>query len=259
MSSEQSQLRTTLIGSLLDVARRNRAQGASQLRLFEAGAVYEPNGAAELPREPHHLAAILSGPVRRASWREPAPPPADFFAAKGVLGAVLESLGASWSARRAHVPFLHPGRGAEILVGEEPAGWLGELHPSVVASCDLTDTVAGFELDLDAVPIPPATIYEDLTSFPEAREDLAVVVDEAVTAAEVLRTVRAAGGPLLASAEVFDVYVDADRLGAGNVSLAIRLAYRAADRTLTDAEVARQRQLITTALEGEVGGRVRAG
>ncbi len=257
MSSEQSQLRTTLIGPLLDVAQYNRAQGATQLRLFEAGAVYEPNGTNELPREPHHLAAILSGPVRRATWREPAPPPADFFAAKGVLGAVLEALGASWRLRSDVAPFLHPGRSAEILVEDQPAGWLGELHPSVVAGWDLTETVAGFELDLDAVPISPTAIYEDLTSFPEVREDLAVVVAQAVSAEQVLETVRTAGSPLLAEAEVFDVYVDAERLGAGNVSLAIRLAYRAADRTLTDAEVARQRQLIATALERELGGRVR--
>jgi phenylalanyl-tRNA synthetase beta chain len=257
MSSEQSQLRTTLIGSLLDIAQHNRAQGAAQLRLFEAGAVYEPGGGGELPREPQHLAAILSGPVRRATWREPAPPPADFFTAKGALGAVLESLGASWRVRYATTPFLHPGRSAEILVEDEPAGWLGELHPSVVAGWELTETVAGFELDLDAVPIAPAAIYEDLTSFPEVREDLAVVVAENISAAEVLETVRTAGSPLLAEAEVFDGYTDAERLGAGNVSLAIRLAYRAADRTLTDTEVARHRQLIATALERELGGRVR--
>jgi phenylalanyl-tRNA synthetase beta chain len=84
-----------------------------------------------------------------------------------------------------------------------------------------------------------------------------VIVAEQVSAAEVLETVRAAGSPLLARADVFDVYTDAGRVGAGNVSLAIRLAYRAADRTLTDAEVARQRQLIATALERELGGRVR--
>lgn len=257
MSSEQSQLRTTLLGSLLDVAQRNRAQGAASLQLFEAGAVYEPSGTGAQPHEPHHLAAILSGPVRLATWREPAPPPADFFAAKSVLGGVLESIGVSWRVAAVAVPFLHPGRSAEILVEDQPAGWLGELHPSVVAGWDLTDTVAGFELNLDAVPVAPPAIYSDLTSFPEVREDLAVIVGQEVSAAEVLETVRAAGSPLLASADVFDVYADAERVGDGNVSLAIRVVYRAADRTLVDAEVARQRQLIATALERELGGRVR--
>ncbi len=89
------------------------------------------------------------------------------------------------------------------------------------------------------------------------REDLAVVVSEQVAAADVLAVVQAAGAPLLARAEVFDVYRDQARLGAGNVSLALRLAFRAADRTLTDEEVAAKRESITAALAAQLGGRVR--
>ena len=100
-------------------------------------------------------------------------------------------------------------------------------------------------------------IYEDLTSFPEVREDLAVIVAQEVRAARVLAVVRGAGAPLLQRAEVFDVYRDPERLGEGNVSLAIRLSYRAPDRTLTDEEVAKQREEIVGALESELGGRVR--
>jgi phenylalanyl-tRNA synthetase beta chain len=99
--------------------------------------------------------------------------------------------------------------------------------------------------------------YRDLTSFPEIREDLAVIVAEAVTAAQVLDVVRSAGGALLAGAEVFDVYRDEQRLGAGNVSLALRLRFRAPDRTLTDEEVATRRRKITAALTSELEGRVR--
>ena len=257
MSSEQSQLRTTLLGSLLDVARGNRAHGAGVIRLFELGAVYLPAAPGELPQEPLHLATLLLGPVRRATWRDPTPPAADFFAAKGALAAVLDVLGADWAVTPGSEPFLHPGRRATVTVGGEAAGWLGELHPAVAADWGLSDTVAAFELDLAAVPLPATDLYEDLTTYPELREDLAVLVPEDVTAAQVLATIEAAGSPLLASAEPFDVYRDPDKLGEGNVSLAIRLAYRAADRTLTDAEVARQRQLIATALERELGGRIR--
>ncbi len=96
-----------------------------------------------------------------------------------------------------------------------------------------------------------------LTSFPEVREDLAVIVADDVSAERVLETVRKAGAPLLADAEVFDVYADAERIGAGNVSLAIRLSYRAADRTLTDDEVAGKRQRIVAALERDLNGTVR--
>jgi phenylalanyl-tRNA synthetase beta chain len=259
MSSEQSQLRTTLIGSLLDVARSNRAQGTSPIRLFEAGAVYLSGGDGELPREPHHLAVLLSGPVRPPTWREAAPRGADFFAAKGVLGAVCDALALDWRVEPGSEPFLHPGRSARVQAAGTPVGWVGEIHPTIAAHWELSDTVAAFELDLDAVPDPPVSRYRDLTTFPEVREDLAVVLPDAVPAARVLDVLHAAGAPLLAQAEVFDVYRDVERLGEGKVSLAVRLAFRAEDRTLTDAEVSRQRQKIAAALEQELDGRIRGG
>jgi phenylalanyl-tRNA synthetase beta chain len=258
MSAEQARLRTTLLGSLLDVARRNRARGAGAVRLFEAGSVYLPRGQGEAPDEPYHVAGVLLGPVRSASWREPDPRAADFFAAKGVLAGVLDALRAPWTVQAGAEPFLHPGRAARILIDGEPAGWLGELHPALAADWDLEDTVAGFELDLDAVPEPLTPLFVDVTSFPEIREDLAVVVPDTVSAAEVLAVVRRAGAPLLAGAEIFDVYRNPERLGEGTVSLALRLSFRAADRTLTDGEVASQRERIMVALAGEVGGRIRS-
>jgi len=127
----------------------------------------------------------------------------------------------------------------------------------MAAEWDLAGTVAAFELDLDAVPEAATPSYQDLMTFPAVHEDLAVVVPEAVTAAQVLDLVRRAGQPLLAQAGVFDVYRDPERLGEGNVSLALRLTYRAAQRTLTDEEVAGQREAIGAALASELEGRVR--
>jgi phenylalanyl-tRNA synthetase beta chain len=258
MSAEQARLRTTLLGSLLEVAWRNRARGAGAVRIFEAGSVYLPRGLGEAPDEPYHVGALLLGPVRPASWREPDPRPVDFFAAKGVLTGLLDGLRVAWTLEEATEPFLHPGRAARIRIDGEAAGWLGELHPAMAADWDLEDTVAGFELDLDAVPEPVTALFADVTSFPEVREDLAVVVAETVSAEEVLAVVRRAGAPLLAGVEVFDVYRNPERLGEGNVSLALRLSFRAADRTLTDSEVASRRERITSALHDEVGGRIRS-
>ncbi len=257
MSIEQSQLRTTLLGSTLDAARHNRSHGAAAMRLFEAGPVYLPAGEGKLPHEPYHIAALLIGPVRPRTWREPEPRRADFFAAKGVLQGLLETLRAPWRLEPSAEPFLHPGAAATIVAGGEPAGWVGEIHPLVAAEWEIGETVAAFELNLDAIPHPPTPVYEDVTSFPEVREDLAVIVGEDVAAADVLEVVRRAGAPLLAGAEVFDVYRDPERLGPGNVSLALRLAYRAADRTLTDEEVLGRREAISKALADELGGRVR--
>ncbi|MGI9185025.1 MAG: phenylalanine--tRNA ligase subunit beta [Solirubrobacteraceae bacterium] len=262
MSADQSRLRITLLGSLLDVAQRNLARGATDLRLFEAGAVYLPDSDPAHPRpaEPHHVGVLLAGAARPATWREPAPPAADFFAAKGVLGGLLAALRVEWTldADADPEPFLHPGRAARILVAAEPCGWIGEIHPQVAAEWDRSDPLTAFEIDLDAVAAGVhVTRYTDVTSYPEVREDLAVVVADTVSAADVVSVVTRAGAPLLRSVEVFDVYRDAQLLGADHVSLALRLSFRASDRTLTDEEVAAQRRKISAALAKEVKGKVR--
>lgn len=258
MSSEQSRMRTTLLGSLLDIAARNRAHGAAAIRLFEAGAVFLPVEGERLPREPYRLAAVLCGPVRPPGWRDPEPPPTDFFAVKGVLEGLLVAVGTEHAVERSSYPFLHPGRQAEVMVGGRGVGWLGEVHPLVAREWDLHETVAAFELDLDALPLSEISRYQDLLTFPAVREDLAVVISDQLPAARVIEVVRAGGEPLLASVELFDVFRDPDRVGEGNVSLALRLEFRAADRTLTDREVADQRARIVEAIERELEGRVRA-
>lgn len=259
MSAEHGLMRTTLLGSLLDVARRNVTHGAPDVAIFESGAVYLPERGAPLPREPHNLGVLLTGAARPASWREPAPPAADFFAAKGVLGALLDALRVEWGVEPASEPFLHPGRAAAVLVGGERIGWLGELHPSIAGAWELDGAVAVFELDLDAAiaAAPGPVHYADYTSFPEVRQDLAVVVGRTVPAADVVHAVREAGGPLLAAVEVFDVYHGA-QVGDDEVSLALRLAFRSPERTLTDEEVAERRAAIEAALAETVGGRIRA-
>jgi phenylalanyl-tRNA synthetase beta chain len=259
MSAEHAQMRTTLLGSLLDVARRNVTHGTPDVAIFESGAVYRPVSGAPLPAEPHTIGVLLTGAVRAASWREPAPPVADFFAAKGVLTLLLSALRVDWGIEGGTEPFLHPGRAASVVVAGSPVGWLGELHPSIAEAWELTSAVAVFELDLDAVvaAVPGPVRYEDYTSFPEVRQDLAVVVPRTVAAADVVAAVRAAGGPLLASVEVFDVYRGA-QIGEDQVSLALRLAFRSPERTLTDDEVAGLRNAIESALAERVGGQIRA-
>ena len=145
-----------------------------------------------------------------------------------------------------------------ITVAGASAGWLGELHPRVAARWDLDDAVAGFELDLGVVAAAADAVpaYADLTSFPSVRQDLAVTVGDDVPAARVLEITRKAGGALLARAEVFDVYRGA-QVGEGRASLALRLEFRAGDRTLTDEDVAQRREKIVAALSGELGGELR--
>jgi phenylalanyl-tRNA synthetase beta chain len=271
MSEEQAVMRTTLLGSLLDSLHRNATRGMHDVRLFEYGAVYLPGssseptgnpwypvGDAELPVERTHIGALMTGRLRPPSWGDEEPPRADFFAAKGVLDALMRALRVDWRAEAgADEPFLHPRRAATVVVDGQPAGWLGELHPSVALQWDL-DGVAGFELDFGALVRSANVVprYEDLTSFPAVRQDIAVVVAEDVPAAQVLEVIRRAGGALLTAAEVFDVYRGA-QVGERRASLAIRLEFRAPDRTLTDEEVAQRREKIVAALREQVGGELR--
>jgi phenylalanyl-tRNA synthetase beta chain len=243
MSEDESILRTTLLGSLLDTVRHNAARGQGVPGVFESGRVYFAVADATLPDEHHALGALVPG---------------DVFAAKAYVEAVLGALRVEGSFAHAPQPFLHPGRSAAISVGGDVVGWVGDVHPLVGAAWDL-DAVAAFELDIGAViahaELVPA--YQDLTSFPELREDIAIVVASSVPAATVLDTVRRAGGKLLARAEVFDVY-RGEQIPAGRTSLAIALTFRAPDRTLTDADVAPVREKIVARLGSELGGELRA-
>ena len=261
MSAEQSRLRTTLLGSLLDVAERNRARGAAALRLFEAGAVYLPADAdAPATQEPHHVGVLLSGPVRPPTWREADPPAADFFAVKGVLHGMLDTLRVPWSLEATEtraVPAPRPS--SAVLLDGDPrrVGGRGPSHGRRSMGSRRAGRRVRARPRRGGRSWRRSPQYQDVTSFPEVREDLAVIVADSVSAAEVLAVARRAGGKLLAGAEVFDVYRDAERIGAGNVSLALRLRFRAPDRTLTDEEVAARRRKIAEALATELQGRVR--
>ena len=170
----------------------------------------------------------------------------------------MEAIRVPWEVEPAREPFLHPGRGARVLVAGEDAGWLGEIHPAVAARWDL-EQAAGFELDFGvlarAADVAPG--YDDLTSFPGVRQDLAIVVPDGVSAAEVVGVVKQAGGSLLSRAEVFDVYRGA-QVGEGSASLALRLEFRAPDRTLTDEEADTRRAKIVAALGERLGAQLRA-
>ena len=182
---------------------------------------------------------MLAGRLHPQTWGTAEPPRAGFFAAKGVLGAALDAVRVPWEVAHATEPFLHPGRTARVLAGGEDVGWIGELHPLVARAWDLDHGAALFEVDLDRVLTHAVAVprYVDLTSFPELRMDLSLTLDDDVPAAIVLGIVRQAGGELLAGVRVFDLY-RGEQVGEGRKSLALALAFRAADRTLTDEDVA---------------------
>ncbi len=271
LSVEQSELRTTLLGSLLDSARYNVAHGAERVALFESGRAYLATGKSDAGGalggefagernppafEPHCIAALAQGPLAMPGWGA-TDRPTDFFALKGVLEALAAQLGAQLRFEPGAQPFLYPGRAARVLVGGLEAGWLGEVHPVVCREWDL-DLAVGFQVGLAELVAGSSfglEQYEDVTTYPAVHQDLAVVVDEAVPAAAVQEAVVRGGGELLRDAKVFDLY-RGKQVGEGRKSLALRLEFRALDRTLTDAEVAERREAIKAAL-AEIGGSLR--
>ncbi|MBI5309879.1 MAG: phenylalanine--tRNA ligase subunit beta [Actinobacteria bacterium] len=256
LSEDHSVMRPLALPGLLQSAQHNLARGADAVRLFEIGAVYA--GSAQEPREHTAVALLLVGPPTAGSWRGESDP-GDFYVLKGIVQAVVDYAGAQAGYEpvdAAGHPYLIPGRSARVTAGEAVLGWVGELHPLVAKQFDLPHAVVA-ELNLQALAaqIPDPVTYEPISTFPPAREDIAVVVDAERPAEEVLTTVRKAGGKLLTAASVFDVY-EGEQVAEGSKSLAIRLTYSAPDRTLTDDEVAAARVKITEQLQS-IGGALR--
>jgi phenylalanyl-tRNA synthetase beta chain len=288
LSEDLSVMRPLLLPGLLDAARHNAAHGRAGVALFESAHVYLPAGPLEPApegspggktpaNESKHLAALLTEGAP-GGWRTPGRP-ADFFAAKTLLEALLEAAGVDWRAEPAGaqaaggaaapaaggdapaVPFLHPGRAASVVTADGVyLGWLGEVHPLVLREWELQGPVAAFDIDVDLVHElgqGRVSTYSDVTSFPAVLQDIAVIVPDDVPAARLAEVVRAGAGDLLSSLGVFDLY-RGEQVGEGKKSLALRLEFRAPDRTLTDEEVAERRAAIEKEL-GSIGGRLRAG
>jgi phenylalanyl-tRNA synthetase beta chain len=265
-------MRHSLLGGVLDVLAAN-LRLRDRLALFEVGAVYLPGedveggkdgGPGGLPDEHRRLAIALTGPREPVAWQGADRAPMDFYDLKGIVEALAAGLHLAGIAFEApepeerHPSFM-PGRTARLLLDGTPAGWLGELHPLVRERHDLPAQpilAANLDLELMLARADLGFVVAPVPAFPPVKEDLAVVVDEAVPAARVQAVIAAAGGALLAGVTLFDVY-RGPQIGAGKKSLAYGLTYQAPDRTLTDAEVARQRGRIVSRLQAEVGATLR--
>jgi phenylalanyl-tRNA synthetase beta chain len=195
-----------------------------------------------------------------ASWVDHTPARTDFFVLKGVIEALLEGLHLSGAEfQPADHPTFAPGRAARLALGDQTLGFLGEIHPAVRRAFDLpAAAVCLAELDLEALfgASQPVAALSPVPRFPPALQDIAIVVDDTVSAAAISAAMRAAGGALLADVRLFDVY-RGGQLPAGKKSMAFSLAFQAGDRTLTDAEVETAKARILEAVSQHLGGRLR--
>ena len=255
---DQRALRPTLVPALLRAARRNLDRQAGRVRLFEVARVFRARAQGELPEERLRASGVLAVAEPRGLW-EPNPPPPVFFRAKGAVERLLVGLGLRARFSRAEgEPWLHPGAAAEIRVGRERLGVVGELHPATAAAFGIDVPCAVFELDLEVAaarePTPPQ--LRPVSNQPAVRRDLALLVDREVAAEELADLIRRRGGDSLISVSVFDRY-EGEGVPEGRVSLAFRLVFQRPDRTLTDAEVTGAVEGIVRALEERFGAALR--
>ncbi len=260
LSSERAHLRRTLLPGLLNTARAN-LRFTERVAIFELGRVFYPRPGETLPAEPRRVSALLVGPREPVGWQPHDATPLGFFDLKGIVEALLARLElkeTTWE--RGEHPAMHGGRTARLLVAGQEVGYVGELHPLVRMAFDLPNQpVVIMELDLDALLAGwgAAAPMTEISSQPPVYEDLAVVVDEAIPAAQVAGLIRQAGGKLLVDVRLFDVY-RGGQIPAGKKSLAYSLTFQAADRTLTDEETSKLRAKIVGRLARELGATLRA-
>ncbi|MCS7059820.1 MAG: phenylalanine--tRNA ligase subunit beta [Anaerolineae bacterium] len=262
INPERVVMRRTLTANVIEALVSNLRHHA-RVAVFELGAVYLPSKEGVLPDELPRLAIGMSG-ARRTNdlpWQT-APRMLDFFDLKGIVEALVKGLHID-NARFEPVEHLtwRPGRTAAICIDDQRVGVFGELHPLVREAWDLPAGAPVLLADVDLVALRLAAERRamqvvDVPRFPAIHEDLAVIVDESVSAETVERTIRAAGGHLLSDARLFDVF-RGEQIGPGRKSLAYALTYRAPDRTLTDKEAEKVRNKIIRSLEGQLGGLVR--
>jgi phenylalanyl-tRNA synthetase beta chain len=262
ISSERVVMRQSVLASVLEVAAAN-LRHTNDLRLFEVGHVYLPRAGAKLPDEPRRLALVLTGRRQAEFWAEGSGTTAGqvgFFDLKGVLDSLADDLHLPQvSCRAAPAPYLHPGRAAQLLVGGQPVGHFGEMHPMTAQAYDLgnrTMLVAEFDLEAILAAVPNRYAYSPVPRFPAALRDIAVIVDEAVTAERIAAETRAAGGELLRGVHLFDLYRGGS-IPPGKKSLAYALTYQADDRTLTDKEVDKAHKKIEDRLKHVLQAQVR--
>ncbi|MCO4694596.1 phenylalanine--tRNA ligase subunit beta [Streptomyces sp. RO-S4] len=269
LSDEEPALRTSLLPGLLAALRRNDGRGSHDLALFETGLVFQPRDTARtaadlsvdrrpstddiaalnaaLPDQPRHVAVVMAGAREQAGWWGKGRP-ADWADAVEAARTVAREAGAELGIRKGQYGPWHPGRCAELTAtvdgAERVVGHAGELHPRVLKALGLPARACAMELDLDVLERIGDTVPQapSISTFPVATQDVALVVDAFVPAADVEAALRDGAGELLESIRLFDVYDNAEQLGEGRKSLAYALRFRADDRTLTVDEASAARE-----------------
>ena len=255
MSSEQSVMRTNLLPGLTEALHFNQSRQQRRAQLFELGLCFKPGAVLQ---QALTLGGLMWGERGLESWHEK-PAGVDFFDLKGAVERLLEwALGdlRAVTFEATEDPALHPGQQAAIAVDGGEVGRLGRLHPEIERQLDVGDGVYVFEISGEAVLARPLRTFAEIPKTPSARRDLAVVVDESVSAQQIRDTLAKALGDKLRELCLFDLYRSKD-IDLHKKSIAIGLTFQSFSATLTDAEISRHLNKAIAALQAELGARQR--
>ena len=252
LSEDASQMRTHLIPNLVLAARHNQNHGQESIRLFEIGRTFSRNSAGVFA-EQEHVAWIAMGPQGRKYWTQAADP-MNYFYMKGVLERIVHCVSAGMpELRPAALPFLNPGKSAEIMQNGHVVGYIGSLHPRLQESLKIHDDLFVGEVDLTELDGGPRSLlYTRIGRFPRVFRDLSFLVDRAVPFRRIHHYLSSQKIPNLIESELIDLY-QSEQLPPGKISLAIRLFFENHERTLTDEEVQSARDRIVEGLRKEFG------
>jgi phenylalanyl-tRNA synthetase beta chain len=275
MSEDAPVLRTHLLPGLIEVAARNISRGAKDFAIFEMGSIFRNSQSlvdaitpkldrkpsekdldklfASVPPQPIHVGALLVGKNEVEDWQGKARP-YTWSDAISYAEQILELCNLQWTIKRSDFAPWHPGRCAELIVEGTAVAHAGELHPRVVAKYGLPERSAAFVVSVSALPESARVRPTSVGIMPAALQDVALIVDQSVPAADVEAALRKGAGPLLESISLFDRY---DKIGDGKISLAFTLVFRASDRTLTGAEVSAAREAAVVSAEKATGAVLR--
>jgi len=230
-------MRSSLIPGLLNTVAYNVNHGVPEMAAFEIGPVYIPVPGQDLPQEPLRLGIVLFGTPDLRHWSR-TQAPVDFYDLKGYVEACLDFFGLSAEFAPGTLGTFQPGQCAIANApGGKCLGYLGKVNNTVLKACDIGQDVYLAELDLALIlsSQAPLPVFAAIPAFPPSLRDLAVLVDASVSAGALVARAQEAGGRILASVQLFDVY-QGEQIPAGKKSIAMNLTFQAPDRTLTDAE-----------------------
>jgi phenylalanyl-tRNA synthetase beta chain len=248
LGEDFSIMRTTTLNGLLNSLATNYNRRVEDAALYEIGKIYTKQGADTLPGEVKKLTIGMYGKKT------------DFFTLKGVVEALIDRLHITGMEvnRNSELPFMHPGRCANLILNGQNAGFFGEVHPVVTKNYDLDVKVYIAEIDFQTLlqNISTDIVFKQLPKYPATTRDIAMLVKEDVLVGQIEKTISERSGKLLEKVQLFDVY-QGKQIEAGHKSVAYKLTFRAEDRTLTDEEIQKVMKKVLNGLEMNCGAKLR--